>query len=140
MLLPCYCCITPVHPTSVAAAQKQFSSEDSVDHNSAQNHPIELILVSFNSARRVLSNELSFVYSNFSPQKSPHGFDHFEPYISARTCSTMLILDSFYSALSFELSFKKLSISLLIPKSTIHFNLSKFIDIYLNPPISPLIA
>ena len=135
MLLPCYCCITPVHPTSVAA-QKQFSSEDSVDHNSAQNHPIELILVSFNSARRVLSNELSFVYSNFSPQKSPHGFDHFEPHISARTCSMV----SFDSALSNKPSFKKLSISLLIPKSTIHLNLSKFIDIYLNPPISPLIA
>jgi len=37
-----------------------FSSEDSVGHNFVQNHSIELILVSFDSARRALSDELLF--------------------------------------------------------------------------------
>ncbi|CAK5044131.1 unnamed protein product [Meloidogyne enterolobii] len=58
---------------------------------------------------------------------------HFEPHISARTCSTMLIFVSFDSLLSNELSFKK---SLDIPPNpqthNIHLNLSEFVDICLN--------
>ena len=38
-------------------------------HNFVQNRPIALILISFDSARRALLNELSFAYSNFLPQK-----------------------------------------------------------------------
>jgi len=43
----------------------RFSIEDSVGHSFVQNHSIELILVSFDSARRVLSNELLFGFSIF---------------------------------------------------------------------------
>ena len=50
-------------------------------HNLVKNRPIALILVSFDSARRALSNKLSFAYSNFLPQKwaySPLLFSEFQ--------------------------------------------------------------
>ena len=109
----------PVHPcctpNTLRSSTKKFSIEDSVDHNSVQYHPIELILVSFNSARQVLSNELFFVYSNFTPQKFPMDLTISSPYLGENHVDFGVIrLSSFEWAV-----IQKISISLLIPKFTI---------------------
>ena len=57
-------------------------------HNFVQNRPIALILISFDSARRALLNELSYVYSNFfTPKMSlvPLWFFDFQGPISRPT-------------------------------------------------------
>ena len=58
---------TPVYSRNSPNKRKAHSP---ISHNFVHNHPIKMILVTVDSPRRALSNELWFASSNFLPQKT----------------------------------------------------------------------